>query len=148
MIPEFEEDGLLPAGVYEASLPEFEQRFVYNLRRKQIYEGIVVLIQDLKNVGCSVMYIDGSYVTAKVMPGDADICWELKPDRDYISFVKLVSPVLLLTAYPRVEQKKRYKADVLPATAPADGKGTLYRDFFREDKNTGKSKGIIKIILS
>lgn len=147
MIPKFDEAGLLPAGIHEATLDEFKSEFVYNTKRQEIYQGLLILIADLRKVGCSVLYLDGSFVTSKPRPGDIDACWEVQPGTQYLEFVNVVAPTLLKLKYPRNEQKALYKADVFPAHLPADAKNTIYREFFQLDKNTGQRKGIIKILL-
>jgi len=145
MIPQFNKKGWLPPGIYEASLEEFEKRFVYNKEREGIYRGLVVLIADLKKVGCQTMYVDGSFVTSKNRPGDADVCWEVKHTADYMTVVGLIAPVLKMVKFPRREQKQRYCADVFPANAPADNLMTPFIKYFQQDKDTKKPKGIIKI---
>lgn len=49
MIPEFNEDGLLPPGIHRATLEEFKERFViFNRsdRRLRVFEGLNQLIQE------------------------------------------------------------------------------------------------------
>lgn len=40
MIPEFDENGNLPPGVYWAEWDEFEQRFSYNPTRRRLINGL------------------------------------------------------------------------------------------------------------
>lgn len=145
MIPDFEQNGLLPKGIHLATLQEFEARFVYNYKRKAIYIGLSKLIQDLKSIGCHALYIDGSYVTNKQIPKDVDVCWEVVPDPAFLSYAKINCPVLFMMKAPRDEQQKVYCADVFPANLPADQSGTNYLHFFQQQKYTKIPKGIIKL---
>ena len=86
------------------------------------------------------LLLDGSFVTAKSLPGDYDGAWEtvgVDPDR--------VDPVLLDFSNRRAAMKAKYLGDLFPASAMA-APGVLYRDFFKTDRN-GVEKGIVLIDL-
>jgi hypothetical protein len=76
MIPPFEESGLLLPGVHAATWQEVAARFGGNERRDALLEGLRRALQALKDAGCRVAYVDGSFVTSKETPGDFDACWE------------------------------------------------------------------------
>lgn len=76
MIPEFNEDGLLPEGVHRATLEEFKERFVKFDRldkRLRIFDGLSILMKEAAaaNIVKRVL-IAGSYVTIKPEPNDFD----------------------------------------------------------------------------
>jgi len=88
------------------------------------------------------VYIDGSFVTAKEVPGDFDGCWEphgVDPD--------LLDPVLLDFRHPRRAQKEKFRGEFFIADGGADLAGTHFLEFFQIDKATGDPKGIIAIDL-
>ncbi len=143
MIPDFDVDGNLPAGIYSATLVEIEAKFAYNLKRKGHFKHLKILIEDLKVIGCKTIYIDGSFVTRKVLPGDIDICWE-SSGIDLID-AKKTMPILWDLAFPRYEQQNRYHADIFPANCIEGASSRYFLDFFQFDKNTGSAKGIIKL---
>jgi hypothetical protein len=143
MIPDFNEDGVLPQGIYEAELVEIEHRYAYNIKRKMLFEYLKKLINDLRTIGCAVIYLDGSYITSKALPGDIDICWENK-GVDLNNAITLM-PILWDLNPPRKEQQRIYHADIFPANIIESASGKYFLDFFQSDKNTGKPKGIIKI---
>ena len=147
MIPDFTVDGYLPPGIHVATLDEFINKFVYGIRRKQIFEGLLRLINDLKDIGCNVIYVDGSYVSTKERPGDIDVCWEMMFDPTYLDFAKRKQPIIFMTNGARAEQHGRYNADVFPANVPEGATGLMFLDFFQKIKNTDGFKGIIKIEL-
>jgi hypothetical protein len=86
-------------------------------------------------------YIDGSFVTAKEIPGDFDGCWEatgVDPDR--------LDPVPLQFADRRAAQKARFRGELFPAEEGADPDGTSFLDFFQMDRD-GNPKGIVAVDL-
>jgi hypothetical protein len=73
MIPEFNDDGYLPAGVHEATLEEIASRFGQEteLRRAQV-QSLVWLIDLAKRAGVQRIIVNGSFVTDKLEPNDVD----------------------------------------------------------------------------
>lgn len=74
-LPEFDERGCLPEGIYNPSVEEFMERFVkVTGRRKELfkkYQKFTKLCNESK--GIETHYLDGSYVTDKKEPGDIDV---------------------------------------------------------------------------
>ncbi|MBL4898843.1 MAG: hypothetical protein JKX76_04235 [Colwellia sp.] len=141
MIPEFDKDGNLPAGIHDATLKELIDRFGYNPKRAWLIDGLNLLIENLRKAGCNLIYIDGSFVTNKEIPGDYDLCWSMQavePSR--------IDPLLLeFSPETRNKVEVKYRGDIFPAEIPEGASGKLFVDFFQTDKNTGKDKGIIAI---
>ncbi len=143
MIPDFNKDGNLPLGKHLSNWSELEKRFGYNLRRKMLLKGLKQGIEDLKISGCKTLYLDGSFVTSKELPGDFDACW----NEDNVEISKL-NKILKTFDNRRAAQKARYKGEFFPATFIAEPiSGDIFLDFFQKDKNTGKPKGIIHLNL-
>ena len=140
MIPELNENGLLPPGIHECTIIEVQTKFAYNNRRREIFSGLLLLIKDLKTIFSTAVYLDGSFVTSKVLPNDIDVCWDEGTGTKYqYEFVQM--PIL----FNRDQAKLKYKADVFPANFMESGSQILFIDFFQEDKTTGERKGILKI---
>lgn len=143
MIPPFDPLGRLPAGVHLASWDEVRKRFGGTAWRERLLRGLREALLSLKNAGCTLAYVDGSFVTEKVEPGDFDACWnEAGVDPD------LLDPVLLDFDNLRANQKARFGGELFPASAGADRAGTSFVTFFQNDKATGDQKGIIAIDLT
>ena len=76
MLPPFNEQGLLPIGVHQATIEDFEHRFVYfdhSDRRFRLFERLRELFRQAK--GSSIVrrfLVAGSFVTSKPEPGDFD----------------------------------------------------------------------------
>jgi hypothetical protein len=76
MMPDFTENGLLPAGIYRVTLEVFEKRFAYfahSDRRFRLYEKLRELCQQARQSGVvKRLLVGGSFVTAKAEPNDFD----------------------------------------------------------------------------
>jgi hypothetical protein len=135
MIPQFDETGNLPPGIHLSTFEEFQQRFVYNKKRKELHCKLLDVIILLRKFSCRAVFIDGSYVSSKVLPSDIDLCWD---DEDVnFQFVQLMAPDILLS---NKERKAKFGIDVFPAE--------YFLAFFQKDKQTEMPKGIIKIEIS
>ncbi len=141
MIPEFLPNGNLPPGIHDFSWQDFCERFGYTAHRKSLLDGLASALKDLSFAGCKIVYIDGSFVTNKEVPGDYDLCWSI----DSVVPEKL-NPVFLNFSPPgRTKMKDQYKGDLFPAEIPEGVCGKAFLDFFQTDKNTGEPKGIVSL---
>jgi hypothetical protein len=143
MIPEFDDRGNLPPGIYLATWAEIVTHYATNTRRRELLDGLLDALRSLKTAGCATTYLDGSFVTAKEHPGDFDACWEsagVVLDR--------LDPELLDFSNERSAQKERYGGEFFPAEAAAEPAGTTFLDYFQRVRQTGKPKGIIAIDLT
>ena len=98
---------------------------------------------DLWTAGCSRIYLDGSYVTAKPIPGDYDVCW----DPAGVDGGQL-APVFRDFSNGRAMQKARYGGEFFPSSAVADTVGSTFLEFFQLERFTGKRKGILEVALT
>ncbi len=73
MIPGFNDEGYLPAGVYRATMVEIAARFGQEseLRRVQM-ESLVWLVDMARRAGVERIIVNGSFVTDKSEPNDVD----------------------------------------------------------------------------
>ena len=142
MIPSFNTDGNLPAGIHWAEWSEITTRFGTNSHRARLLEGLYKALITLKRAGCTTVFIDGSFVTKKHYPQDFDACWDLSNVNP-----ELLEPTLLDFSQGRAAQKAKYLGELFPAQIFADQNQTTFLDLFQTDKDTGKRKGIIAISL-
>lgn len=142
MIPSFDESGNLPSGIHSATWDEIVERYATNEHRGRLLDGLREAIGSLRAAGCRRVYLDGSFVTDKAMPGDFDACWEAAGVDP-----ALLDPVLLDFSDRRAAQKARFGGEIFPAQAAAEPGGTSYLDFFQRDGCTGRLKGIIAISI-
>jgi hypothetical protein len=132
---------VLPPGIHDATLPEIEERFATNEKRKTLYDGFRQGLQALKSAGCKVIFLDGSFVSDKLYPDDFDVCWEPTGVDD-----KKLDQIFLDFSHKRKRQKAKYGGEFFPSSANADG-SRMFVTFFQTDKDTGKEKGIIRVQL-
>ena len=104
--------------------------------------GLKAAMDSLRDAGCRTVYVDGSFVTGKEIPGDFDACWE-EAGVDPI----ILDPVLLTFDDGRAAQKAKYMGELFPASVAADDDGFSFLDFFQTYRETGRRKGIVAIDL-
>jgi hypothetical protein len=145
MIPPFRPaTGNLPPGQHEATWDEIVTRFGYTAYRRSLLAGLKRALDDLRDVGCRRVYLNGSFITAKAIPGDFDACWEM----DGVDLPRLARqvPVLFDLRRGRRAQKAEYGGELIPLDESAPP-GTSILDVFQQDKGTGAPKGIVVITL-
>ena len=132
---------ILPPGEHLATLQEVKQTLAFNPHRLNLFNGSSDLANLLARSGCKYLYLDGSYVTEKDMPGDFDACWSI----EQVDF-NIVDPIFLDLSNGTTAQKARFGGELFPnCTERASGK--LFKDFFKNEKHTNQEKGIIVIDL-
>ena len=143
LIPDFDANGNLPPGVHRAVWKVFSKRFGNSEHRKTLLDGLATALNSLAATGCRSVYINGSFVTKKLEPGDYDLCWSIDgvaPER--------LDPVLLdFSPAGRLAMKAKYRGDLFPAEVPEGASGKAFLDFFQTDKRTGEPKGIVLLDL-
>ena len=86
MIPDFNELGNLPPGIFNVSLDDVIQRFRVprSIRRKDLTVNLVSFIRFVEQFAI-IVYVDGSYITSKLSPDDIDLLVILPDDFDFDS---------------------------------------------------------------
>jgi hypothetical protein len=133
---------VLPPGIHAATLAEIETAFAFNQRRRTLFEGLIDASVNLAAAGCQMIFLDGSYVSAKPIPGDYDACWE----PDGIDFEKL-DPVFEDFNNGRARQKARFGGEFFPSTLIEANIGRVFVEFLQIDRFTGKRKGILSVSI-
>jgi hypothetical protein len=142
----FSSNGFLVPGIHFMTWEGFYDQFNFSPKRKILLEGLERAITILRQCGCTVIYIDGSFVTQKLEPNDYDACWE--GDFDFVcANMLIIEPVFLDFLNGRKNQKIKYEGEFLPAECSADSIGTKYLEFFQQIKFSTNKKGIVAIKL-
>ena len=92
--------------------------------------------------GCGTIYLDGSFVTDKPLPGDFDVCWDpvgVDPSK--------LDPVFLNFDDYRAAQKARFMGEFFPSSMREGATGHTFLDFFQVEKFTGGKKGVLTVAL-
>lgn len=138
LLPPFDKRGNLPTGVHHTSWVEFVKRFNTTPHRARLIAGLCEALRVLRSVGCTHAYIDGSFVTSKVTPGDYDALWDTA-NVDVQTLFR-VEPLFLNLGGQSTAQKAKYMGEFYTATS-------AFLDFFQTDKHTGEAKGIVSLDL-
>lgn len=141
---EYQSNGYIIPGIYVMEVNKFSEIFGYTNHRKLLIEGLIKGVNQLRSCGCSKIYVDGSFISKKSIPGDFDACW----DPQGVDLVKLKTefPLFFDFANKRENQKNYYKGEFFPSTISAVKNPPLtYIDFFQQDKE-GNPKGIIQLV--
>ena len=80
MIPDFDQNGHLPAGGHRCTWDEFFSRFRTNHQRACLCEKFAKVLQLARNCGFLAVLVGGSFATAKEDPRDLDLTWITHPD--------------------------------------------------------------------
>jgi hypothetical protein len=131
---------LLKPGIHEINLSQVGEKFAYNEKRKMLFENIKQLAHDLKEAGCEKLYLDGSYITGKLEPGDFDACWEPFSKKGAVKHPSLLDE----TEFGVEARKDQYNGDIFPRYI--DGYGDRVQHW-QHDSRTGQVKGILVIDL-
>jgi hypothetical protein len=134
MIPPFANTGELPPGIHWSDWAELELRFGFSSRRQMLLTGLRQGLIALKTAGCATAYIDGSFVSSKLDPGDADVCYEIAGMRG-----KLLDPVLLDFSNARAAQKPNMAANSFQPKLPPNPTERSTSSFFNSAK-TAKTR--------
>ena len=132
--------GYLPPGEHFAGWRDIAGCFCGNSHRARLMEGLLAACRSLAGAGCSQLLLDGSFVTAKLLPADYDGAWEptgVDPNQ--------LDPVLLDFSNRRAAMKAKYLGELFPASRLA-APGVAFRDFFKTDRN-GVEKGVVLVDL-
>jgi hypothetical protein len=140
MIPVWLDNGDLPPGVHFATWVEIEDRLTFNPRRKRLFDGFRRACAVLREAGCRLVYLDGSFVTRKEHPGDFDAVWDIQNVDD-----DRLDPVFRDLSHGRAAQKRGFLGEFFPAQLPEGATGRAFLEFFQVNKLTGETKGILAI---
>jgi hypothetical protein len=76
MLPEFDASGNLPPGIHQSTWEEITERYGKTERRRDLLKGLGNAISMLRDMGCKRIFLDGSFISNKVNPGDYDVVWD------------------------------------------------------------------------
>jgi hypothetical protein len=143
-IPEIDDaTGYLPGGTYDATLDEVRDRFAYNYRRREIFSGLEHVLGLLRARGVTVLWLGGSFVTAKMRPGDVDVVYVPPAGADPEEWDDL--------SFARHDHiKQHHRVDLWPYPSPQLKKGNPFqqvtiKEYFESDED-GFPKGMIHLV--
>ena len=143
VIPEFDETGNLPPGVHPAGWEEIQTRFGTTPWRTLLLEGLHRALKVLSAVGCTAVYLDGSFVTSKTAPSDYDACYSLACMD--LAALMAMEPAFFDFRAGRAAQKAKFRGEFFPAELEEALSRRMFLDFLQRDKDTGDPKGIVAV---
>ncbi len=136
------ESGYLPPGVHAWEWTDFVNVFAWNARRRFLMGGLYRALNNLRGAGCRAVIVDGSFVTAKELPGDFDAAFDPVGVNG-----ALVDPILLRHGDDRRSMKAKYFGDVFPwGSLACQATGMIFQEFFQQDRS-GQPKGVVLLNL-
>ncbi len=153
-IPNFNEEGCLPKGIYLMNLEKFEDNFSKNKskKRKIIMEHYKSYLNKLLKYDCVINHwIDGSFVTSKEEPNDIDTLTEfdgLKLDEDNkIEIQGIIDNAPLMTdncchSIGIYKYPENYEVEY---ESYSSTKSKVLFILFCSNKNTKNPKGFVKL---
>ena len=138
MTLKFNKNGNLPIDV-TLTAGQFKTNFGYNSQRKKQIEHLLTIAKILALLGCTEMYLGGSFVTTKALPNDLDVCFDATV-LDVAALWK--NNPALVSAEGRKKTLDSFGIHIFFMTT----NNTEILDFFRRDRNDNK-KGLVKILL-
>lgn len=142
MIPDFDNRGNLPPGRHPAEWTAFVERFGHTAERRRLINGLQSAILPLSGAGCRVLYVDGSFVTAKLSPQDFDVVWETEGVD--LQTLMCSEPVFFRFASRRAAQKAKFGGEFFPSGIEAGPSGKTFLEFFQTDR-MGNPKGLVRL---
>jgi hypothetical protein len=86
-IPNLNEQGLLPPGIYDCSLEEIGERFgtfQSTDHRPRLYEKLQAFLQQVRSINlANAVILNGSFVTGKADPNDIDLILVVPSNIDF-----------------------------------------------------------------
>jgi len=119
---------------------EFVEFFGYNSEREIKIINLVTIANKLKQIGCRVMYIFGSFATIKEFPNDIDVCFDVSNIEEEIVERNYAN---LFDKYELARFRKYLSVHVIYKTS----EDSDIIEWLKRNKE-GKSRGIIKIFLN
>ena len=94
-LPQFDSDGDLPAGVYQASLKEMVERFGHGTPQREIVTRRLRRVCELaqRTGRLERLVVFGSYVTAKADPNDVDVLLVMSTEFVYSECDEEIAPL-------------------------------------------------------
>ena len=146
-IPALNNDGFLPSGVFDCTLPELRERFGKfqgSDHRSRLFARLEELFQAMQRSGLfEALLVDGSFVTSKPAPNDVDLIAVLRLGHNFERDLPMSEYALVSRAILR----RRYGFDVVITEKDSQLCKTYIEFFSRVRDNPDVSKGMLRLSL-
>ncbi len=141
-IPAFTDKGILPEGIHQCTLEEAKERFATSEHRSALWHQLIQVIGIMRKHGLAgILFIDGSYVTDKAMPGDIEIVLDVRTES-----AEKIGKAAIFFAKCHDRLKTNFGIDWYP-NYPGGNDFTVFFQYTRPTERTpsGTKKGILRI---
>ena len=145
MLPDFDGEGNLPAGIHPATEEEVFSRFATTSARRQwLGEQLRSILTLAKSTGKLFrVFLWGSFVTGKEVPNDLDMLLVMAPD-----FTVGALPAHCQIVFDHAQARLRFEADVFWTKASIDEAVLhLWLDTYQFGRDF-KRRGIVEVVVS
>jgi predicted nucleotidyltransferase len=139
MAIKFEKNGNLDSN-YQLSYEQFKKEFGFNESRKGKLKRVLLFLKIFQSLGCTDVYIVGSFVSKKDFPNDIDVCIDIT-NIDLINFTKDYPEFLQSKGIDKIKQEHG-----VHFAAFFDFGSRDILDWFRKDRDNNP-RGLVKINL-
>jgi hypothetical protein len=147
VIPPFNEQGLLPNGIYDCTIDEAAERFgafQSSDRRPQLWLRFSEFMREVKACGLiEAVLVDGSFVTAISNPNDIDLVLLVSAGYDFST--NLAPMIYNLLAQHRV--RRRFGFDIVVVKNGSENLAQAVAFYQQVKQRPGVMKGILRIKL-
>lgn len=140
MTMKFDQNGNLH-GTKHLDYGEFKKAFGTNESRKEKLKGVLLFLKVLKSLGCTNVYVAGSFVTNKEHPNDIDLCVDIT-DVDYVKLKKEYPELLQEKGIEKIRKEHKVHFALF-----FDFGSTELLDWFKKDRDDNP-RGLVKIYLN
>ena len=145
-IPDFNDAGMLPEGVWDCSLEEVATRMLDSVEREALWRKFLQFLDYYREKnGPKVLWLDGSFVTAKRAPLDVDLV------ADCIDASAEQTQCAVLLFIERTSLRQRFCVDFWLKHPSFPSDLTQFFQYVRPDaasqQQSSTSKGILRVML-
>jgi len=150
-IPSLTTDGVLPPGVHTCTLEEIGAAFgtrAHSNQRMTLFTKLTELFALVRRSDlATAFYVDGSFITDKLDPGDIDILIALKQDHDWTRDIR---PQIEYAVVDRKSLEKRFGFDIRVFSDASDPLNEYIQFFCKPNPKYHQhlvERGVVKGIL-
>ena len=142
MLPAFQENGLLPAGVHHSDLRSFEDAFAWNAHRRRIYAHMQHGLGVLHDAGYRLLVIGGEFISSDELPHEFKLLFDCDP----LPIESLDSRLSNFDKNSRLLTRKVWGGHFFPASFRAKGTGAIWLRYLANDAPAGQ-RGLVGLSL-
>jgi len=146
-IPAFDDDGLLPAGIYDCTLADIGERFGRFQRTEQrarLFKHLETLFHDLMATDFfEAVIVDGSFVTGIDAPNDIDLILVLRANHDFTVSTRPFEYNVL----SRSQVRRRFGFDAVLAREGTEDLDDYIAFFSQVRGHPAAEKGLLRVRL-